>query len=187
LAVLTVGKVATALQLYREAFDRASGRHSVVVTAPGRLPFETTVTLVRAGREQLRIPALEVPRRAVIFAGASARRPIGKITTAGGAMIVVVAGGLAVYARRDYDALFAGSAPHCGSSPPVGGEATCDVVGQSRSERDHRIGTAALITGAVGLAAALTGVALWVSAPADTQLSPTVTGTAAGIMLRGTF
>ena len=163
------------------------GRHAVVVTAPGHLPFETTITLVRAGREELRIPALEIPRRSVIVSGPSARRPVGKITAVGGAAIVVVAGGLAVYARRDYDALFGGSAPHCGSHPAVGGEPTCDDVGQARSERDHKIGTAALITGAVGLAAALTGVALWLSAPADTRLSPMVTSRVAGVALHGRF
>jgi tetratricopeptide (TPR) repeat protein len=163
------------------------GRHAVVATAPGRLPFETTVTLVRAGREALRIPRLELPRQTVVVAGASSRRPIGKILTAGGAATVLVAGGLALYARHDYDALFAGTTPHCGSFPRVDGQPTCDAAGQSRSERDHKLGTAGLITGAVGLAAALTGVTLWVTAPADTQLSPIVTATGAGVILRGAF
>jgi tetratricopeptide repeat protein len=238
------GKIATALQLYREAFDRASeanlggvrakaaaeierltpevpvltlvpagapvpgeklviddlviaggrtevpldpGRHAVVVTAPGRLPFETTVVIARAERKPLRMPVLEVPRQPVIVAGPSVRRPAGRLMVIGGGAAVLAAGGFALYAKHDYDGLFSGGAPHCGGFPRVSGEATCDGVGQSRSERDRKLGTGALITGALGLAVALTGVALWATAPAEMQIAPVVTTTGAGVVLQGAF
>lgn len=238
------GKIATALQLYREALDRAieanlagvrakafaeidrlalevpvltlvhagapapgeklvvddvvvprdrtalpldPGRHSVVVTAPGRIPFATTIVLARAQCEQLTIPALEAPQHTVIVAGAWSRRLAGKLLTVTGAAAVLTAGGLALHARRDYDALFTGSAPHCGQFPDVHGQATCDGIGQSRSARDHTLGTAALITGAAGVAVALTGVALWLTAPTDMRIAPALTRTTAGVTLSGSF
>ena len=242
-----IGKIATALALYREAFDRATeanlagvrakasaeiarltpdvpvvtikhaiaslageklvvddkvipndtqdlpldpGRHAVVVTAPGHLPFETTVTVRLGARDKLVVPALETPKpgeTVIVNNEPSARRPIGKIMTVAGAAVALVGVGLAYYAKRDYDGLFGGSSAHCGVFPNVNGEPTCDDVGQSRVDHDRRVANAGLITAAAGVALALTGAALWITAPGDTQLAPTATATSVGVSLTGAF
>jgi len=94
---------------------------------------------------------------------------------------------LALYAKHDYNTLFDGSVPHCGMYPEVGGVPTCDEAGQVRAAHDRQLANGALITGGVGLAIALTGAALWFSAPTEAQLAPTLTTTSVGMMLTRAF
>ena len=237
------GKIATALALYQEAFDRASeaglagtrdkasseiarlmanvpqlmiahaapplpgerlviddaviandrttlsldpGRHAVVVTAPGRLPFETTIKLDLGGRTKLVVPVLEAPRATVVVAP-SARRPIGKVMMAGGASALAVAVGLAIYAHHDYRGLFGGSTPHCGVHPSVNGEPVCDAFGVAQADHDRRLANGSLITGAVGIAIALAGVALWWPASSDPHVAPMATASGGGLSVVGSF
>jgi tetratricopeptide (TPR) repeat protein len=248
------GKVATALAMYQEAFDRASeanatttrdkaqeriaalavqvpvvtfkraaaplageklviddkvvpltkteltldpGAHTLVLTAPGRLPFQQTITLAVSARLAVELPALELPKERTVVkrVGGSPQRALGKIATFGGAGLVVIAGAVTLYARHDYDKQFDdpdGSGPalaHCGAFPDVDGKRTCDEVGQARTDRARNLGTAAQLIGAVGITAAAAGLVLWLTAPTDERatLVPTGSATSAGLAIAGRF
>lgn len=235
------GKIATALRLYQEAFDRANeanlartrelasdaisrlsskvpvvrfrragtpapsekllvddvvvqlhddelrvdpGRHIVVLTAPERLAFQTSLELDAGERKEVVLPVLALP----VIVAPSSRRFAGKITVAAGAALLLTSAGIAFYAKRDYDSLFEGSPIHCGVYPPIDGRPACDDEGQARSENDHRLATAATVIGAVGVAAAIAGVVIWLTAPSETpKVTPAVSASGAGVIVHGTF
>ncbi len=155
------GKVATALALYQEAFDRASeagasvatekaqeritalaaqvpvvvikragaalpseklvvddkvvpsdktelpldpGTHTFVLTAPGRLPFETSLNVKVAEKVTLQLPVLELPKvRTVVTRVGSTRRTLGKLLAIGGGGVVLTSGALVLYPDRCSD------------------------------------------------------------------------------------
>ncbi|MBA3456761.1 MAG: tetratricopeptide repeat protein [Deltaproteobacteria bacterium] len=232
------GKIATALRLYREAFDRASeanlkttrdraqdeiaslvpkvpivtlsratpplpgekvvvddivipvdrteilldpGTHTIVVTAPGRLPYQTEVTLEISERTKVVLPELEAPKTTVVTRDRSSRALVGKIATFSGIGLALAGTVLIVYAKRDYDQLFEGATPHCGMFPPIDGKPTCDETGLSRSERDRNLVDGGSVIAIVGAAAALTGIVLWATAPGETSSTTIVPTTSAGI------
>jgi len=166
------------------------GRHTIDVTASGRLPFQATVTVRSGERTSVTIPELERPVAAttIITAHApSARRPVGKVMVVAGLAGVAVAGAIGLYARNDYHSLFEGDTPHCGRYPDVNGQATCDETGQSRASRDHTLANVALVGGGAALAVALVGAALWWTAPAESSVTPTATATSAGVVWTRSF
>ncbi len=240
------GKIATALRMYQEAFDRAvdanlaatkdraadeinklapkvprivfkragpalpdeklvvddvvvparkelpldPGRHTIVFTAPGRLAFETRVDLELLDRKQVVLPVLEVPRTKVVTRQTPTRLITGRIATFAGLGILLAGSGLVIYAKHDYDQLFDGGAPHCGVYTSLDGDPICDAYGQSRAERDRNIVIAGTVVSAVGLAAATTGLVLWLTSPTETTkttLQPIGTTTSVGVVLRGRF
>jgi hypothetical protein len=120
----------------------------------------------------------------------SSQRLVGKLFTFGGAGVVVAAVGLAYYADTRYESAFEGSMPHCGRYPDLSDKPVCDVTGYARTERARRLGTIGTITGAAGLALALTGVVLWATSPderARTTIVPTASDNGAGVLVQGSF
>jgi len=173
------------------------GPHTVVLTAPGRLPHEVTVRVEPASKRVVQLPALQVPKNKTVVTQVrtSPRRLIGKIATFSGGGVTIASVALGLYAKRDYDKQFDdpdGDGPRqarCGASPAIDGKPACDAAGQSRVQRDRNIGTLATVTGIVGLVATGAGIMLWLSAPDDERatLAPTVSATGAGISLSGRF
>lgn len=167
------------------------GRHSLVLTAPGRVTFETSVAVRVAERKEIKLPPLEVATTVIV--APSARPLAGKITTAAGGALTLGGLVLGLYAKRDYDSLFEGPDPLCGAYPDVDGKPTCDEArgGQARAERDRRLGIAGMIVGGVGLAVAATGLFVWLTAPDETSrvqaIVPIVSDTAAGLAVTGRF
>jgi len=142
------------------------------------------------------LPVLELPKRTVVTRSTSSRRTVGKVATLIGGGVVLVGGGLAFYAHRDYRGLFddpdgAGlGLAHCGAYPNIDGKPTCDTSGQSRSNRDGNIGTAGIVVGVAGLVATATGLALWLTAPDEaehTTVTPMASATTAGLVVSGRF
>ena len=140
------------------------GAHAILLSAPGHLPFSTSVRLELGKKSAIELPALRV---------ASARRMIGKISVgAGGGLVAIAAIAIAV-AKHDYDQPFA--AGHC-MRPAL----TCDASGQHDVDAARHLGTAGAVIGVVGLAAIAGGAVLWLTAPHDegTAIVPTGTGVA---------
>jgi tetratricopeptide (TPR) repeat protein len=185
---LVIDKVVIANDVKELPLD--PGKHSIVLTAPRRLPWNTELEVRRADRKSLVLPVLEVPKSKIVTKRTSSRRVVGKVIAISGLGLGAVAGGLAYYARSDYKGLFEGAMPHCGAFPSVGGKPTCDDVGQSRSQRDGNLATGAGVIGVVGGAAVITGVLLWVTAPKEysqTQVVPAINASGASISFVGRF
>jgi tetratricopeptide (TPR) repeat protein len=243
------GKIATALRLFQEAYDRASeanmtvardkaqeriaalagqvptvmlvrkspaldgekvviddvvvpatrtelpldpGKHVLVQTAPGRLPSQIAIDVQVSQRKTVELVELQVPRT-VVAAGGGGRRTIGKTASIGGGVIALGALGVAIYAKRDYDAQFDdpdGAGPgraHCGAFPDIGGKPACDKTGQERTDRARNLGTIATVVGAVGVAAAATGVVLWATSSKKNERSIALVPSGAGLLVLGRF
>lgn len=236
------GKVATALALYQEAFDRASesgadvardkaqeriavlsgqvpvvvlvrkgpplegeklvvgdkviasdkkevqldpGTYTITLTAPGRLPFQTTVQATVAKRIELELPVLQVPSGKTIVKVRNSRRVGGKVTLIGGVTLVVASSALAAYAKLDYDKQFDAN---CGVNPPIDGRPSCNEKGQERTERARNLGTIATVFGGAGLVATAVGAYLWFTARGErTTVVPTATPGGASVVLLRRF
>ncbi len=231
------GKVATALGLFTEAFDRASeasdagqrqaaeqhvaelrpqvpfavikyataplpdeklliddrvvtrdtaelpvdpGIHTIVLTAPGRLPYETTFVAKVSTRIPLAMPALVVP-------GTTTPRAIAaRFTTYGGIGLVGVSIGLGAFAYHKYHQQF--DDKHCGVEPDIDGKPACDATGQAGIDSSHRWATGATIVGAVGVAAVGTGLVLWLTEHDESlHVAPTASPEHVGVSLVGRF
>jgi tetratricopeptide (TPR) repeat protein len=158
------------------------GPHTIVLTAPGRLPYETTLAVKVATRVPLKLPALALPPH-----GASTKRVVAKVSLIGGGALLLGAGGLAIYARQHYHAQFDGNPPHCGIAPPIDGKEVCDAEGVTEVTRARRFATAATIVGGIGLAAVGAGVALWLTGPGETRIVPSAGASGGGVTLVGRF
>jgi tetratricopeptide (TPR) repeat protein len=166
------------------------GRHEIVVTAPGRIPFQTAISIAIAERKSLVIPALELPKQQTIVKQGNARRAIGKAATLGGSGLVVGASLLALYAHHLYNEPFHGNPPDCGgpTHPDVDGKTACDQAGQDKTERARSLGTAATVVGGIGIAVAVTGAILWkTAAPKERTITPIATATTIGLAIGGGF
>jgi tetratricopeptide (TPR) repeat protein len=174
------------------------GHHTLVLTAPGRLPYQKDFDIAASAKLVLELPVLEAPAKPITPTATSSRHTIGKIATFGGAGVAVLGGVLAIYAKREYDKQFDdpdGSGPataNCGANPPIGDAPTCNATGQSATDRARSIGTAATIVSAVGIAAAATGIVLWVTSPKESatkqaRLVPVGGPSHAGLALVGRF
>jgi tetratricopeptide repeat protein len=182
------------------------GAHTLVLTAPGRLPYETTFE-ARAGTQTVQLREPEAPASTTDPTGSTgptgptgamgatvqprleppnrSRKRVGQGLVLGGGVLAIGAGVLAIVAKRDYDHQFVdpdGDGPllaPCGSFPAINGKPACNVDGQQHTDRDRTFGVAATILGAAGIAIAGAGVYLWLTAPSDgVAVVPTGTGVA---------
>src|SRR5262245_23275742 len=166
------------------------GKHAIVLTAPGRLPYETSVTVAVSERKTVKLPALELGHTTIVKR--SSTRRIGKIVTAGGGAVVLGAGVLAAIAKHRYDIQFDGANPACGGprGTTMDGLPICSPYGKSRVDSARSLGTAATVIGGIGLAAVATGVVLWVSSPSDERrptVAPTASANSLGLAISGRF
>lgn len=162
------------------------GERSVVVTAPGKLPFEKKLTLAEGAHQSLAVPDLQGER--TIEVRPSTRRLWGKILTASG--VGLAGGGLALgfYGRSLYDRQFPNSDPsapnasdpqhHCFTIDSV---RHCDPTGASRITTARRVALAGTITGIAGLAVAATGAYLWWRSPATVTVDVTADHAVTGV------
>lgn len=158
------------------------GARHIVVTAPGRLPFDTTVTLVEGKQEAVAIPRLGKP-----ITVTKARRTVGKVLTFSGAGLVVTGILLGAWANNNYDLAFDDG--HC--HEVKGMDPVCDAVGFQRTGQAYNLAVTGTIVGAVGIATLGLGAFLWFTAPAERSaavaLVPSITNQSAGLAAVGRF
>ena len=129
-----------------------AGERAIVVSAPGRLPYETKVTIAIGKDAALAVPALG---QAVTV---SSRKTIGKIVAISGGVLFVASIGLGAWGKSSYDHQFdIGACDHATNR--------CTPAGNTATSRARTIGNTGTVVGAIGIAAAGVGVWLWLTAP----------------------
>lgn len=156
------------------------GTRTIVVTAPGRVAYKTSVT-IQAGDHK----AVAIPRLATPVSGG--RRSVGKVLTYSGAGVVVAGIAVGLYARHKYNSEFP---DHC--SDQTSDHPMCDPTGYAATQSAKTLGWVGTGVGAAGLVTVGIGVFLWFTAPhteSETHVSfaPVVSPEQAGIVAVGRF
>ncbi len=158
------------------------GARHIVVTAPGRLPYDTTVTLVEGKQEAIAIPRLAKP-----ITVKKARRTVGKVLTFTGAGLAVTGVLLGAWANNNYELAFDDG--HC--HEVSGMDPVCDPTGYQRTGQAYNLAVTGTVVGAVGVATLGLGMFLWLTAPKETSsdvaLVPSITNQSAGLAAIGRF
>jgi hypothetical protein len=158
------------------------GTRHVVVTAPGRVPYDTTVTLVEGKQEAIAIPKLGHPVTVT-----KSRRTVGKVLTFSGAGLLLTGVVLGIVANRDYETPFEdGTCKEVPNDTPL-----CQPMAYERTNSAWQLAWTGTIVGGVGLGALAVGAVLWFTAPAETSrdvaVVPSVTNQSAGLAAVGRF
>src|SRR5690606_19658668 len=159
------------------------GRHHIVVTAPGRVPYETDVEIEKGGTKSVSVPRLGYP----VTVTRSSRKTVGKILTYSGAGLVTTGIGLGVYAFFKYNGQL-GEGKNCSdTSPPA-----CNPEGLRITDDARTFGTFGKFIGLSGVVVLGAGAYLWFFSPTSSEkrsitLVPTVESNAAGITAIGRF
>jgi hypothetical protein len=158
------------------------GSHHVVVTAPGRVPYETTVEVAKSSAKAVAVPKLGYP--VTVKKG---RRTVGIILTASGVAMVGTGIGLGLYARSTYNSQI-GEGKRCTTEDPP----RCDSEGYRITNDARTFGTFGTWIGIGGVAVAGLGAYLWLFGPKataerDVAIVPTLAPESAGITAFGRF
>lgn len=133
------------------------GEHVVTVSAPGRITFQTLITIAQRQRLDVEVPALAKPVT-------SSRPMLGKIVLAGGGAMLVTGAVLGYVAHLRYEDQFTDtSGSPCKelmNQPPQ-----CTPEGFSAVGRARTLGNVGTILSVVGIAAIAAGSYLWFFAP----------------------
>ncbi|HEU4611263.1 MAG TPA: tetratricopeptide repeat protein [Kofleriaceae bacterium] len=156
------------------------GSHHVVVTAPGRVPYETTVEVEQSKARAVAVPALGYP--VTVKRG---RVTVGKILTASGGAFLVTGISLGLYARSKYNGQLGGNCTD--TDPPK-----CNAEGYRITNDARTFGTFGTWIGVAGVAVLGAGAYLWFFAPNATTernvaVVPTLTPESAGLSALGRF
>jgi type IV secretory pathway VirB2 component (pilin) len=144
------------------------GSRTILVTAPGRLPYTKTVQLAKS--QHL---AVDVPQLARSVTVKSSRRTIGKIVSISGVAAVGIGIALGTYASHQWhlavhstttDPVTGQPIPNC---KPAGDNYICDPQTHTKTETDFTLGKVGTAVGIVGLVAVGVGAYLWLRAPSE--------------------
>jgi hypothetical protein len=131
------------------------GQHPVVVSAPGRVTFRTTIKIAEGERHDIAIPALAVAE--------GPGRTIGKISAVTGGALIATGVVLGVIAGRRYDDAFsAGCLVREGVT-------RCDDASYDKIQSARSLGVAGSVVGGIGVVAAGVGVYLWLRNPRHSE------------------
>lgn len=139
------------------------GERAIEVSAPGRLPYQTKVTVAPGNTPvTVTIPRLE---KSVTVRVNSSRRTIGKVTTAVGVAAIATGVVLGLYANHKYDAQFTGK-PDSPCSEH-NGDKECNPDGYAATKNAILYGNVGTVVGVVGIAAVGVGAYLWLRSPKE--------------------
>jgi hypothetical protein len=140
------------------------GTRKLVVSAPGRVAYETDVEISTREHKAVAVPKLDYPK--VV---SKTRRNIGKalVLIGGGAFATSV--GLAIYWWHDYKTT---TDAHCTKN--MTGDFVCPGPFYTSSHDDYQHMRTATYIGAVGVTVAAVGGVLWYLSPKEHQLTPDV-------------
>ncbi len=158
------------------------GDTKVVVSAPGRVPYVTHVTVGKGEHKLIAIPKLGYPVED------TGRATLGKVITISGGGVVLVAIGVGFLAHKKYDDQF--SSGHCtmkDAATPL-----CDQTGYRETGSAKTLGWVGTGIGAAGLVAVGVGVTLWLTAPhheaaRGVSFAPSLAPGEAGVVAFGRF
>jgi hypothetical protein len=157
----------------------------VVVSAPGRVPWETTVRFSPKGDHEHQ--AIAVPKLGYPMTIKNTRRTVGRVLVGSG--VAAVAGGIVIglVARSKYrNATASGCSDIPGTSLRACDEATLGAANTART-----IGNIGTVVGISGLVLVATGATLWWLSPKRDEhaiaIVPTLTPTEAGVAAVGRF
>jgi hypothetical protein len=157
------------------------GSHRIVVTAPGRVPYETTVVLEKSKAKAIAVPKLGYP--VTVKKG---RRTVGMIFTASGVALAGAGVGLGLYARSKYNGQI-GPGKNCTDETPP----RCNSEGYRITNDARTFGTFGSIIGVSGLVVAGVGAYLWFFGPHTTEtgvaIVPDLAPDSAGLSAIGHF
>ncbi|HEY5949317.1 MAG TPA: tetratricopeptide repeat protein [Kofleriaceae bacterium] len=158
------------------------GSHRIVVTAPGRVPYETTIEVEKSKAKAIAVPKLGYP--VTVKKG---RRTAGVILSASGVAMIGTGIGLGLYARGKYNGQI-GEGKNCtDGSPPL-----CNAEGYRITNDARTFGTFGTFIGLGGVAIAAVGGYLWFFGPKtsterNVALVPTLAPDSAGVTAVGRF
>jgi hypothetical protein len=170
------------------------GERTILVTAPGKLPYEQKVTLEEGKPTMITIPPLSGAKTVVVRA--NRRRQWGKILTVSGAGLTVGAFVAGYFAERQYwdqfpdasrDGKPARDAAHdCWTTMTT---RECNTAGASKVDSARtlaHVSTGVAVTGGLAIGA---GLILWLTSPKrdEMQVTATVSGDGAGFAVVGRF
>jgi len=180
---ILIGERVIAPELYAEnkQVNVDPGELVIVVSAPGRLAYETKMLINKTEEKAIEVPEL---KKGVTVK--SSRRTIGLVTTAAGGAAIVTSLVLGLVANNIYDKNYDKG---CNAAD---GDDVCDAEEQSQTERARTIGTVGTVVAVVGVAATGVGLYLWLTAPKESTerrvtVVPTVTPESAGLTAIGRF
>jgi hypothetical protein len=156
------------------------GSHHVVVTAPGRVPYDTTVEVAKSSAKAVAVPKLGYP--VTVKKG---QRTVGIILTASGAAMIGTGVVLGLYARSKYNGEIG---TRCTDEDPP----RCDSEGYRITNDARTFGTFGTWIGIGGVALAGVGAYLWLASPKTTTernvaIVPALAPDSAGITAFGRF
>jgi len=157
------------------------GNHTITVTAPGRVTFQTTIAVEKAARNTVAIPVLAQPVK-------NWRRITGIATGAVGLAAAVGGIGVSLYAKRNYDREFEGSPPNCDSTG-------CNAAGLHATDNARTLGNVATVIAIAGGVVMVGGAVLFFTAPKQAvstetnavSFVPTISPTGLGVSASGSF
>ncbi|HEY5928436.1 MAG TPA: tetratricopeptide repeat protein [Kofleriaceae bacterium] len=155
------------------------GSHHIVVTAPDRVPWETTVALEKSQAKAIAVPKLGYP---VTNKG---RRTVGIILSASGVAMIATGIGLGMFANSKYDGQI-GPGKNCVNPP------NCNPEGYRITHDALTYATFGTYIGIAGVGVAAVGAYLWFFGPkAKTEqnlaIVPTLRSDSAGVTAVGRF
>ena len=159
------------------------GSRTIVLTAPGRVPFETKIEIKPHDHHALAIGRLGFP-----VTVKQARRTVGKVLTFGGIGLAATGLAIGLVARSRYNKQF--TEMHCNRVD--GAAPQCDAQGQSETSSARTLGSVGTGVGIGGGVAFAVGAVLWWFAPGEpaehgVAFVPTLGGDQAGFAALGRF
>jgi hypothetical protein len=148
------------------------GPHTLVAGAPGKRIYTQEFTVEGRGGQTLEITFVEGDNTVVIDRGAT-RRKIAIFAAIGGGVLMLSAGGVALYAKSKYDLCTTKGklddplTPDCPETDPVAATA----YGNKYVKMSRRVGTSLFAAGGVAIAVA---AVLYFTAPAKERIDRTV-------------
>jgi len=155
------------------------GQISIEVSRPGRVAYETKVTIAKGEHKAIAIPALALP-----VTVKSGRHTFGMIVTFSGGAVAVTGVVLGLFARSEYNDAFSTTAGYC-----MPGTLLCGPRGQPKVESARTLGDVGTAVGIGGLVVAGVGAYLWFFGHHDDKLAfvPTVNPEQMGLAAVGRF